>query len=302
MFGDIVILIRPAHWIKNIFVLIPVIFSMQMKKSNAWIDVFPAFIAFCLISSSGYVLNDILDAESDRNHPSKQNRPITSGRITRFQGCILSLVLLVISLAVAYSCSYMVLYVIIGYAAMQVLYSLVLKHKVILDVIIISMGFVLRAVCGAVAIKVAVSPWLFICMFTLCLFMGFCKRYSEVVIIGDEVRAHGHRKTLISYSPDLLTHLITVSAGIAIISFLMYGLSPMTVEHFGTYYFVYTLPLVVYAIFRFAMLSMSGNYSDPTDLILHDVPFQLTAVLWLACTVAIVGWGRSIQHYMGNFY
>ena len=164
----------------------------------------------------------------------------------------------------------------------------------LLDVICIAIGFVLRASAGAVAIRVAISPWLFICMFTICLFMGFCSRYNELVTIGDRAVAGNHRQTLMTYTPDLLTHLITLSAGIAVVAFLFYGLTESTVRQFGTHYFVYTLPLVVYAVFRFAMLSMKGCYADPTDLILRDRPFQITAALWMASAVGIIVWGPRV--------
>ncbi len=132
--------------------------------------------------------------------------------------------------------------------------------------------------------------------------MGFCKRYNELVTIGDLSRAGGHRNTLIAYTPDLLTHLITISAAIAVVAFLFYGLADSTVEQFGTNYFVYTLPLVVYAVFRFAMLSMNGAYSDPTDLILRDRPFQATVVLWFISAFAIIVWGRELTGWIEGFY
>ena len=181
------------------------------------------------------------------------------------------------------------------YVALQISYTMYLKQRVLIDVICIAMGFVLRAVAGAAAVKVAISPWLFICMFTLCLFMGFCKRYSEVVTLGDPGAAESHRPTLIYYTPELLTHLITLSAGIAVVSFLLYGLSERTIENFGTNYFVYTLPVLVYGVFRFAMLSMEGAYAGPTDLILHDRPFQATILLWIALAIIVIKYGKDIE-------
>jgi hypothetical protein len=171
-----------------------------------------------------------------------------------------------------------------------------------MDVICIALGFVLRTAAGAVAIKVVISPWLFICMFTICLFMGFCKRYSEVAKISDLALAKSHRPTLIIYTPELLTHLITVSAGIAVTGFLLYGLSERTVAIFGTNYFIYTLPIVVYAVFRFAMLSMNGVYADPTALILRDRPFQAVTVLWVLSALLIVYWGKDLQSLIQKLY
>jgi 4-hydroxybenzoate polyprenyltransferase len=206
-------------------------------------------------------------------------------------------VVLLLAGLIASRLSVMMLVIVAVYVLLQVCYTELLKHKVLLDVICIAIGFVLRASAGAIAIGVEVSPWLFICMFTLCLFMGFCKRYSEFITLGDAAKAYRHRATLLEYSPELLTHLITVSAGIAVVSFLLYGLSDEA-SIFGGVYFIYTLPVVVYGIFRFAMLSMKGVYSDPTDLILHDRVFQVTVVIWSVMAIAIIFYGTAISQFL----
>ena len=175
--------------------------------------------------------------------------------------------------------------------------KLLMKHKAIVDVICIALGFVLRAVAGAVAIGEEVSSWLFVCTFTICLFMGFCKRYNEQATLTEPTTASGHRKTLAAYSKELLTHLITLSAGVAIVAFLLYASNEQTIESFGTNYLMYTLPIVIYGITRFAMLSMKGVYADPTDLFLHDRPFQLTVVVWFASVAVILRWGLDIQQW-----
>jgi decaprenyl-phosphate phosphoribosyltransferase len=298
---DMIKLARPAHWIKNVFVLMPVVFGMKLAVPAAWGKAAIATIAFCLASSFAYIINDIKDAESDRLHPHKKDRPIAAGRITVKTGLAEAFVLLVLSAAIAYSVSVPLLIMVGAYVLLQVCYSELFKRKVLLDVICIAIGFVLRAVAGAVAIDVEISPWLFVCMFTLCMFLGFCKRYNEVVTLGDVTVAANHRPTLLQYTPDLLTHLITISAGIAVVGFLLYSLNERTVENFGTDYFVYTLPVVVYAIFRFAMLSMKGVYSDPTDLILHDKAFQITVVIWLAMAMTIISYGPKIQDWVESF-
>lgn len=298
---DVIKLARPAHWIKNVFVLMPVVFGMRIGEGEAWINAGIATVAFCFASSFAYIINDIKDAASDRLHPRKKDRPIASGRMSVQAGLLEAFVLLVISAGVAFSVSVPLLIMVIAYVLLQVLYSELLKRKVLLDVICIAIGFVFRAVAGAVAIGVEISPWLFVCMFTLCMFLGFCKRYNEVVTLGDVAAAGNHRATLLEYTPDLLTHLITVSAGIAVVGFLLYSLNIRTVTHFGTDYFVYTLPVVVYAIFRFAMLSMKGVYSDPTDIILHDRAFQWTVVIWVAMAISIISYGPRIQTWIGSF-
>ena len=139
-------------------------------------------------------------------------------------------------------------------------------------------------------------------MFTLCLFLGFCKRYNEIVTTPEDNQVHDHRPALIEYTPELLTHLITLSAGVAVVSFLVYGLHERTVEQFGTNYFIYTLPVVVYAVFRFAMLSMKGCYAGPTDIILRDRPFQITILIWIMFMLGIINWGKNIVGWAQHLY
>ncbi len=293
-----ILIARPRHWAKNGVVLLPILFAMRMDDPQAWLSAGLTLAAFCLVSSFAYILNDIRDIDSDRRHPVKNSRPLAAGRMSIGTALVEAVALLCAGLVLG-SAVRPALLVIVGlYALLQTAYSFVLKQRVLLDVIAIALGFVLRAVGGAVAIGVAISPWLFICMFTLCLFMGFCKRYNELALFDDPRQAGALRTTLLSYTTPLLTHLITVSAGIAVVAFLLYGLSDSTIQHFGTDYFVYTLPVVVYGVFRFAMLSMQGTYNDPTDLFFRDRPFQATVVLWLAMAVVIIVWGRNLQSWL----
>ena len=293
--SEMIKLARPSQWIKNVVVILPILFGMQMGDSRAWRDVLAAATAFCFASAFSYIINDIKDAGADREHPRKKERPLAAGSISVATAMFEAVILLAIAAIISYSVSPVVFAIVAVYIALQISYTMYLKHRVLIDVICIAMGFVIRAVAGAVAVDVAISPWLFICMFTMCLFMGFCKRYSEVVTLGDLGAAENHRPTLIYYTPELLTHLITLSAGIAIISFLLYGLNERTIENFGTNYFVYTLPVLVYGVFRFAMLSMEGTYAGPTELILHDRPFQATIVLWIALAVIVIKYGTDIE-------
>jgi len=295
-------LARPGHWIKNFIVLLPVVFAMQIHNINAWAEAFTAAIVFCLVSSFTYILNDIKDRRSDLAHPTKKNRPLASGQISVKTAVTEAVVFLLLAAAVIQKLSLLVVPIIAGYIFLQICYTMFFKNKVLLDVICIALGFVLRAAGGAVAIKALISPWLFIGIFTISLFMGFCKRYSEVVTISDKKLAEDHRLTLVRYTPELLTHLITLSAGIAITAFLLYGLSERTVAQFGTNYFIYTLPLVVYAVFRFAMLSMEGTYTDPTDLILHDRSFQIVTAMWIIAALYIIYWGKELLQWIHRVY
>ena len=291
-------LARPSHWIKNVIVLFPLVFAVRMGSLSAWGKAWQAVLAFCLASSAVYVFNDIKDRERDRRHPRKKDRPLASGRMSVGQAICEGIVLLVAALAVALLLSPVVFGAVLAYLLLQFAYTFMLKQKILVDVMCIALGFVLRTAAGALAISVSISPWLFICVLTLCLFMGFCKRGNEVATMGDTDQAVVHRDTLQGYTSSLLTHLITLSAGLAIVSFLLYASSQRTVKHFGTDYLIYTSPLVIYGIARFAMLSMTGKYADPTEFILRDWPMQLTIVLWFTAVITIILHGRELQYWL----
>jgi len=286
---------RPKHWIKNLIILFPIFFSLNVDKPEAWFKVIITLISFSLASSASYIFNDIRDRDRDRFHPVKQNRPIASGEVSLTAASAENVLLLLLSFFAAQFAGYSVLLLVVVYLIIQAGYSVILKNKMIVDVICIALGFVIRAMAGAVCIRVEISPWLIICTFTISLFMGFCKRGNEIATISNKALAESHKRTLPGYTPELLTHFITLSAGVAVVSFLLYASSPMTVERFGTIYLSYTLPLVIYGIFRFAMLSLRGTYVDPTDLILRDRPFQGTVILWSIAAFIIIYGGRQIH-------
>lgn len=290
-------LARPTHWVKNLVVLLPIPFAMRAGDLWCWIWALQTVAAFCLSSSAVYVMNDLRDAAQDRLHPAKRHRPIAAGLVGTGSAIAWALLLAGGGLAIAWSVSRIVLLVVATYLVLQVAYTFHLKRRMILDVICIAMGFVLRAVAGAAAIGAEPSVWLVICAFTLCLFMGFCKRRNEAASLEAGGHAEDHRATLAGYTSELLTHLITLSAGVAIVSYLLYAVSPRTVDHFGTNALVYSLPLVIYGVTRFAMLSMAARYDGPTEMILRDRPLQVTGLLWLAMEVVIIYWGRDVYDW-----
>ncbi len=298
---DLIRLARPHHWIKNVIVLFPVLFAQRAGDLGAWIQALVATAALCLASSAIYAVNDIVDREKDRLHPRKSSRPLAAGRVGVRVAAEEAAVLLAAAMVVGRLVGWLVLAILVAYVLLQLAYSYYLKRKMILDVICIALGFVLRASAGAVAIGVAISPWLFVCTFAVSLFMGFCKRYNEISTLPQGVEGQRHRATLAGYAPMLLTHLVTLSGAITIIAYLLYAASSRTVANLGTYYLVYALPVVIYGVCRFAMLSMMGSYSDPTDLILHDAPFQLTVLLWGGITVIAILYGRGIHSWLARF-
>lgn len=297
-------LARPPQWVKNVFVLAGLVAGgSELIDRGSFVHSVGlaalAFAGFCLVSSSCYVINDLLDREEDRHHPTKRLRPIASGAVTSTGAVLFSIVLAAGGIA----CSALVgakgfVIILIAYYVLTNVYSVVLKHIILLDVISISTGFVLRAWGGAIAVDVPVSPWLIICTFTLCLFLGFGKRRCELAVIGDSEKAKNHRATLEGYTIELLNHLLSISAGIAVITFLLYAMDAETERKFGTNYLIYTMPLVVYGVFRYAMLIESGRIAGPTDIMLNDRPFVAVVILWVALASGIIYKGKSLKTWM----
>lgn len=286
---DYIDLLRPTHWVKNVVVLAGPAAGLKLFSPVSAAQAFVAFAAFCLIASATYAINDVLDRVADARHPTKRNRPVARGAIRPIvavgMGCCL------VAAAVALTTLYLtasVTIVLLLYFGMTLAYSVALKRQVILDVIIVATGFVLRAWAGSLAVGVPTSEWLAACVFTLCLFMGFGKRRCELAQIGNLDVAGQHRPTLLRYTPDLLQHLITVSAGIALITFLLYTLdtgshpTPFHKEHL-----FYTLPLVVYGVFRYAMLTELGTFGGPMDIVLKDRAVLATIVVWTVIAMVI---------------
>ena len=290
-------LLRPPQWVKNTFVFAAPVFARRIFEPPVLLRTLVVFAAFCLLSSVVYIVNDLADREEDRLHPRKRLRPIAAGLIAPAPAIAVAVLLLLVSLTLLLYLSPAALLVGLAYLILMLLYSWTLKHRMLIDVITISMGFVLRALAGAVAIPVAISPWLITCTFTLCLFLGFSKRRCELAAFADVNQAGLHRPTLLRYSTDLLNHLLSVSAGIAVVTFLLYCMDERTVSSLGTNYLIYTTPLVVYGIFRYAMLVESGQVSGPTDVILSDLPFIATVVSWSALAVVIVYAGPALESW-----
>jgi 4-hydroxybenzoate polyprenyltransferase len=233
-----------------------------------------------------YVLNDLMDRQTDSIHPERRNRPIASGRVSVSSAISVGVACGVVGLGGAVFLSPAVAAIIMAYLALTSLYSVALKQVVILDCIVIAVGFCLRAMAGAVVIRVSISPWLVICTFALCLFLAFSKRRGEIAKLQESSEAF--RRALGDYTPELLVHMLDVTSVLAVVSFLMYAMDDQTKALFGTNNLVYTTPLVLYCIFRFSALVQNGSYSDPVGLILHDRPFQIGIVLWVMMCIGIV--------------
>jgi 4-hydroxybenzoate polyprenyltransferase len=292
---------RPSHWTKNAFVFAALIFGRQLsgppdKIAVAVGSAVAGFFCFCLAASANYILNDIIDRDMDRMHPKKSSRPIAAGTLSVGWAAVLAAVCAAVSLGCSFILVRELAYIIAIYMVLMLLYSLFLKKAMILDVIVISIGFVLRAVAGAVVVGVFISPWLIICTFALCLFLGFSKRRGEVAMLAGQ--GQSYRQTLAGYNVELLGHMLDVTSGLAIVSFLLYAMAPRTFETFGTQNLVFTTPLVMYCIFRFSLQSQSGRFQGPVEIILTDRPFQIGAALWLIACLGVV-YGVRIFGFSG---
>jgi len=296
---DLLRILRPVHWIKNVFVFAALIFGRRLfgpAEETLWAvsRAVGAFFCFSFASSAIYIFNDIMDRKTDSIHPERRDRPIAAGRVNVPTASVVALACALLALAGSLFLSGQLALIVLAYIALMVPYSLGLKHVMILDCVMIAAGFCLRAVAGAVVIDVFISPWLVICTFALTLFMAFSKRRGEIAQLQEN--SESFRKTLGEYTPELLAHMLDVSSMLAVACFLLYAMDFRTRDLFGTNDLVYTTPLVLYCIFRFSALTQKGQYSDPVKLILRDRPFQIGFALWVVLCVVIV-YGKSIKGY-----
>jgi 4-hydroxybenzoate polyprenyltransferase len=285
---DLVQLLRPHQWVKNVVVFAAPAAGQKLFELDGIIQSLIAFASFCLVASAVYAINDTMDRHADALHPTKRFRPVARGAIKPAVAVLMALGLFLGGLLLtAFLLNPGVIRILVAYFILLLGYSLGLKRRVILDVILIATGFVLRAGAGAAAVGVPTSEWLVACVFTLCLFLGFGKRRCEVAALGNAEDARQHRVTLVRYTPELLSHLTTVSAGIAIITFLLYTMDSRIAAPFHKEYLFYTLPLVVYGVFRFAMLTQLGIHAGPTEIILQDRMLQVAIVVWALAALGI---------------
>jgi 4-hydroxybenzoate polyprenyltransferase len=287
---------RPRQWTKNLLVFAGVLFSRHLGDPAMMLRAAFGFVAFCLISSFGYVLNDLHDAESDRQHPTKRLRPIPSGRLPRSAAFASLLPLAVGGALITAMLGRDFAWTILLYMAINFLYTQLLKRIVLLDVFAIASGFVVRAIAGValmlpVAPDTQLSPWLLVCTFFGALFLALAKRRRELANAGDH--APRQREVLGSYTPELLEGLLLVTASSAMISYALYTIWPATVEKFGTDALMFTIPFVTYGIFRYLYLVRTTEYGeDPATVLLRDLPIACCVLLYLGTVLAILYWPR----------
>ena len=278
--------LRPHQWVKNVLVFGGLVFSHSLTNPTSVLLSLHAFFTFCFASSAVYLLNDLNDLEEDRRHPEKRHRPLAAGELSPTTVVTTMVLLTIASIGNAFLIETGFGIILVLYLLMNVAYSLQLKHAVILDVMIIAMGFVLRAVSGAVVIGVEVSPWLVLCTLTLALLVGFGKRRNELIVLKQD--AANHRVCLEAYSQQFLDVMMTISAAAAVVTYALYALAEETVARFGSHGLVLTTPFVIYGVFRYLFLIYQrAEGGDPARLFVRDRPMILNSALWVivACLV-----------------
>ncbi len=281
-------LIRPQQWVKNLFVLAPLLFSGQALQAASQVRGLTAFAAFCLLASTVYVMNDVVDREADRAHPTKRRRPIASGAIPVSVALALAAVMLAASLVLAFSAGAALGACALTYLVLNVVYSVHLKHVVILDVFAIAAFFVLRLLAGAAAVQVRPSVWLVLCGGLLALYLGFAKRRHELVLLGD--RSSSHRSVLSQYSTAFLDQLSVVLLAVIIVSYIMYTLESDTAKLVGGELLSYSTVFVLYGVIRYLYLVNKRLDGNPTDTLLTDRGLLAACVLWaLYCGGVVYG-------------
>ena len=276
--------LRPRQWIKNLVVFAGLIFSGNTFDWSMQLTVWATFFAFCAIVGAGYLVNDIIDREQDRAHPVKRNRPIASGRLPAETAGAVAASLIVVAMVGGYFVDPVLAAYLGAYLALQLTYSLFLKHLVIIDVLTISAGFVLRAVAGAAVIHVTISPWLVVCAMLLALFLALSKRRAELVLMEDDAAAH--RRNLDQYSIELVDQMTVVTAAATIVSYALYSFTA-----FDNSDMMLTIPFVLYGIFRYLYLvhrHLRGG--SPEQVLLTDIPLLVDVILWVATAALVLQW------------
>jgi len=276
---------RPRQWTKNIFIFAALVFDKQLLNAESFLRTLAGFALFCLISSSVYIFNDLADVEADRQHPEKKNRPIAAGKLPVNVAWIAGIGLVILTLGLAFLLTTGFEAVLVVYFLINMAYSKWLKHIPIIDVLIIAAGFVLRVHAGVTLIEVErFSPWLYVVMTLLSLFLGFGKRRAELALL-----AHGagsHRKVLDGYTLPLLDQYIMIVSGTTIVAYSLYTFSAPNVPE--NHSMMLTIPFVVYTIFRYLyLIEVKHAGGAPEEVLLSDRPFQIAMILWVVSVLAI---------------
>lgn len=278
---------RPVQWLKNMAVFIALIFSRSLFDPSAVVNSVIAFVYFCLISGLSYVVNDVYDKEQDKSHPLKSKRPIASGALKEKTAVWIALVSAPAIIISCFFWSWKFAVMLSAYFILQIAYSSFLKHIVLVDILAVSLGFVLRVFGGAVAINVKASSWLLFCTVLLSLFLSLCKRRHEILLMKEG--ALTHRKALKEYSPFLLDQLISFTTSTFLVCYILYTISPETTAKFGTENLKYSAIFILYGIFRYLYLTYSKDMGgSPENILISDRSFQANMILYSLFVIAVI--------------
>lgn len=288
MIFQLIKLLRISNWIKNLFVFVPLIFSLHLFDIDYLLKSITAFFLFCLTSSAVYVINDILDIESDRQHPVKKNRPLASGKISIKSAYLIFISLNFLILIFSLLFDYKVLLILFLFLILNLFYSLYLKHIVLLDIFSIASGFAIRVYTGAFVIDVHISSWLILSTIFISLFLAIMKRHSELKRF-EEDKDIKTRKVLGYYSKDFTQQMATISAAGLITSYALYTVADRTVHTFKTENLIYTTPFVVFGLFRFMYLEYINHKGEnTTEIMLSDIPMIINLLLYTIVCILII--------------
>lgn len=275
---------RPTQWVKNGVVLAPLVFGGKLLDPRAVADAVMAAFLFCLLSAGTYLINDVRDADADRRHPQKRMRPVAAGDLSPRWALVVGGSLIVGALAGSAMLGLSFLFVAITYAALMSAYNFGLKHLVVLDVFAIATGFVLRAIAGAFAVDVSISPWLLVCTMLLALLIGFGKRRHELVSLPE---ARLHRRNLATYTREMLDQAVAVTAAGTLLAYVAYSFETNNVIH--DWRFMATAPIVAYGVFRYLVVLYGlGEGGEPENLLVTDRGLLIAVVIWGALCMALL--------------
>ncbi|HED05550.1 MAG TPA: decaprenyl-phosphate phosphoribosyltransferase [Ignavibacteria bacterium] len=282
-------LLRTSQWIKNTFIFVPLIFSKHLFDYNFFKIVLLGFIAFSLLTSIVYIFNDLIDIESDKLHPVKKFRPITSGKISKKNATITAIIIALILSAMLPLFNIEFDLVLLSYLILNLFYSLIFKYIVLLDIFSIATGFMLRVIAGAYIIDIYISSWLILTTMFISLFLAIMKRQSELKLLEQEQDKNSTRHVLSSYSLEFTNQMATITASGVIICYALYSVAQRTISIFKTEDLIYTTPFVVFGIFRYMYLVYIGKKGEnTTEIMLSDIPMIINFFLYLIITILII--------------
>lgn len=279
---------RPHQWAKNVVIFAALVFDGKVTDPYYFVCTVAGFLVFCLVSGVVYLINDLADIEKDRQHPKKRDRPLASGLLSVQVAQAAIVIILVVCLPVSFLIDPLFGAIVLAYLLLQVAYSFVFKHIVIVDVLVIAAGFVLRVGAGAALVDAErFSPWLYVCVVLLALFLGLSKRRGELVLLQEN--ANSHRAILEEYSLPMLDEMISVVTATTVLAYALYTFDPGNPHLPENHLMMLTIPFVLYSIFRYIyLIHQRGETAPPDEVLLKDRPLQITVVLWGATVLSLL--------------